>query len=104
MFADTLETIWTSRHEYESRVSRLISSIRSLLSDWQDSSLPSTYPEAKNESALFTEYKKTMKRTWVGQKADCAALLSNIQAKLKTYDMRSYEPPEGLRLVVGKRL
>ncbi|CAD6582316.1 MAG: hypothetical protein CYPHOPRED_001893 [Cyphobasidiales sp. Tagirdzhanova-0007] len=98
MFADTIETIWTSRNDYERRASLLLISVHNLLQTWTSSSLSLTYPEAKRESLDFIQYKKTTKRQWVGQKADCAGLLGNIGAKLKTYDMKLYVPPQGLRL------
>lgn len=72
-----------------------------MLSQWSDSRLSSTYAEAKKESHDFALYKKTLKRQWVGQKADLAGLLGNIATKLKTYEMRPYNPPPGLALVVS---
>lgn len=77
-----------------------MASIRSLLSTWSASTLSDTYPEAKRESADFIQYKKTLKRTWVGQKADLAGMLGNIATKLRTYEMKAYTPPDGLRVAV----
>lgn len=79
---------------------QLMSAIRALLQDWSSSKLSSTYSEAKRESADFSEYKKTVKRRWVGQKADLAGLLGNIALKLRTYDMRPYHPPAGCQPAV----
>lgn len=49
-------------------------------------------------------YKKTLKRQWVGQKADLTGLLGNIATKLKTYEMRPYVPPPELGLSVRSYL
>lgn len=81
--------------------SQLITATRTILSQWSQSGLSSTYAEAKQESHDFALYKKTLKRQWVGQKADLAGLLSNITTKLKTYNMRPYIPPPGLSLIVS---
>lgn len=124
MFADAVDTIWTSRNDYERRahevsfhstiktsmlvpekcpidLAQLITSIQSILAQWSESRLSSAYAEAKKESHDFALYKKTLKRQWVGQKADLAGLLGNITTKLKTYDMRLYVPPSGLSLTVS---
>jgi hypothetical protein len=80
---------------------QLVQAIRTTLDQWSDSQLSSTYAEAKRESHDFAQYKRTLKRQWVGQKADLAGMLSNICTKLKTYDMKPYIPPNGLALTVG---
>ncbi|KAK9898107.1 hypothetical protein P389DRAFT_65766 [Cystobasidium minutum MCA 4210] len=98
MFADAVEAIWTSRNDYERRARELITATHDILTQWSESSLSSTYTEAKQESHDFALYKKTLKRQWVGQKADLAGLLSNISTKLKTYNMKPYIPPPGLGL------
>lgn len=78
-----------------------MASIKEKLAEWSGARAPTTYPEAKRASQKFAEYKKTVKRDWVGQKAECAALLGNIAAKVKTYDMKDYQPPPGLTLNVN---
>lgn len=72
-----------------------------MLAQWSEYQLSSTYAEAKKESHDFALYKKTLKRQWVGQKADLAGLLGNIATKLKTYEMQPYVPPSGLGLSVN---
>lgn len=34
------------------------------------------------------------------EKVETAQLLGNVRVKLRTYGLRSYEPPEGLRVEV----
>jgi hypothetical protein len=60
-----------------------------------------SYPETKQRSADFTNYKNTDKRAWVTEKQDVDTLLGNIQTKLKTYDLAPYTPPAGLTLAVS---
>lgn len=37
-------------------------------------------------------YRRTDKKRWNKERSDLAELLLNIQTKLKTYSLRSYEP------------
>ena len=68
-----------------------------LLSQWSSAVLAAAYEQAKAEAHAFAEYKKGTKRNWVGQKADLAGLLGNISTKLRTYSMKPYIPPDGLK-------
>lgn len=77
-----------------------MAAIKSMLDSWVNSPPSSEYLAAKQESEDFATYKRTLKRTWVGHKADLAGLLGNISTKLKTYEMKPYEPPHGLSLLV----
>lgn len=55
-----------------------------------------TYVDAKEQSASFSQYKMSVKRTWVKEKADLMSLLGNIKTKLATYRLKDYEPPKEL--------
>lgn len=54
--------------------------------------------DAKQQSMKFAEYKRTLKRTWVAEKADLMSLLGNIKTKLGTYGLKDYTPPAHLSL------
>jgi len=45
-----------------------------------------------------------MKREWVAEKSDLAALLGNIKTKMSTYRLRPYNPPPELGLNVLERM
>jgi len=66
---------------------------------WANSNFDGSYSDAKRRSVEFNKYKNTEKREWVAEKSDLDTLLGNIQTKLKTYELQSYHPPEGLTLV-----
>lgn len=40
------------------------------------------------------------RREWMREKVETAQLLGNVRVKLRTYGLRGYEPPEGLRVEV----
>lgn len=79
-------------------MSVLLASMDETKRSWSLTTPPSTYPEAIAHLAGFAEYKKTTKRSWVRERQELAALYSNIQTKLRTYALRSWEPRTGLRL------
>jgi len=68
------------------------------LEEWKQVMIEGTYATAMKRSADFSEYKQTTKRDWVTEKQDLTSLLGNIQTKLKTYNLRLYQPPAGLGL------
>ncbi|KAI9614718.1 hypothetical protein H4Q26_009109 [Puccinia striiformis f. sp. tritici PST-130] len=74
-FVENLKSIWTSMNDYERRVTELMDEIRSTIG-----------------------IKQTTKRDWVAQKNEVAGLLGNIVTKLRTYNLRTYVPPDGLKL------
>ena len=76
----------------------LLSQLEETESSWSSATTPSTYLDAIAVLAQFAEYKKTRKREWVKERKGLVALYSNIQTKLKTYGLQSWEPKEGLRL------
>lgn len=68
---------------------------------WKSSRFDNSYTDAKRQSSEFIAYKNTEKRAWIAEKRDVDTLLGNIQTKLKTYNLATYVPPQGLTLVVG---
>ncbi|WAQ88391.1 hypothetical protein PtA15_9A518 [Puccinia triticina] len=97
-FVENLKSIWASTNDYEQRVTELMEEIRQTIATRLTSTLPSTYPLIKELAADFQKYKQTTKRDWVAQKNEVAGLLGNIVTKLRTYNLRTYVPPEGLKL------
>ncbi|KAG9035887.1 hypothetical protein FRB95_010290 [Tulasnella sp. JGI-2019a] len=121
-FAELMQSVWLSKNEYERRMRKLLSEIHTMLDDWSTadfsviptspspssstSKSPSleisvplkTYHALKEHSAAFQLYKQTKKRDWISEKSDLAMLFSNIQTKLKTYNLREYVPPPGLSI------
>jgi hypothetical protein len=88
-------------NDYERRVTELMDEIRQTIATRLTSTLPSTYPLIKELAADFQKYKQTTKRDWVAQKNEVAGLLGNIVTKLRTYNLRTYVPPDGLKLTVS---
>ncbi|ESK95226.1 actin cross-linking [Moniliophthora roreri MCA 2997] len=97
-FAELMQSVWVSRNDYERRIRLLLAALSDIQAKWLASTFTGSYIEAKAQSADFTIYKQTTKRTWVTEKQDVATLFGNVQTKLKTYGLREYVPPEGLAL------
>lgn len=97
-FAELMQSVWTSRNDYERRVRALLHSIADMQDVWAAKSFVGTYADAVQQSASFQNYKQTTKRSWVTEKQDVATLFGNVQTKLKTYGLREYVPPAGLSL------
>ncbi|KAF8321970.1 calponin homology domain-containing protein [Cantharellus anzutake] len=95
-FADLMMSVWASRNDYEARIRTLLAAMREKQDEWKQVMIEGTYATAMKRSADFVEYKQTVKRGWVTEKQDLASLLGNIQTKLKTYNLRPYQPPSGL--------
>ncbi|KAI8996744.1 calponin homology domain-containing protein [Gaertneriomyces semiglobifer] len=93
-----MQQSWDMQNDYERRVRTLIESIGNVETHWKRSSTFAGYTDARRQLHEFETYKSTTKRGWVAERRDLAALLGNIQTKLKTYNLRSYSPPEGLTL------
>jgi hypothetical protein len=91
----------TNKNDFERRMAALLMALDSTQSSWSTTPQPTTYSEAITHLSQFAEYKKTSKRAWVKERQELAALYSNIQTKLRTYSLRSWEPREGLRLAVS---
>lgn len=97
-FAEVMQSVCTSRNDFERRMAALLQALQETRAAWASAERPTSYPSAINHFALFNEYKKTTKRTWVRERQELAQLYGNIQTKLRTYSLRSWEPREGLRL------
>ncbi|WWD05463.1 hypothetical protein V865_003540 [Kwoniella europaea PYCC6329] len=97
-FAELMQGLWTNKNDFERRMTLLLSSLESTLHSWSLIPQSTTYPEAISHLNKFNEYKKTTKREYVKERQELAALYSNIQTKIKTYSLRSWEPVNGLRL------
>eukprot|EP00842_Homolaphlyctis_polyrhiza_P005238 jgi/Hompol1/5715/HPOL_004659-RA len=92
-----LQQAWEMQNEYERRVTELLTAIKSVQSTWGNASF-SGYPDARRQLAEFENYKATTKRAWVTERREIDTLLGNIQTKLKTYNLRPYNPPPGFTL------
>ncbi|KAI8814853.1 calponin homology domain-containing protein [Cladochytrium replicatum] len=94
-FGQVMQQVWEMEHDYERRVQAMIVNIQRIQATWSQSRF-SNYPDAKRQLTEFDLYKNTTKRGWVAEKRDLDTLLSNIQTKLKTYNLHLYSPPQGL--------
>ncbi|KAF8073885.1 actinin-like protein [Lyophyllum atratum] len=97
-FAELMQSVWVSRNDYERRIRLLLSALSETQDHWLAAAFSGSYADAKQQSADFTTYKQTRKRTWVTERQDVATLFGNVQTKLKTYGLREYVPPPGLAL------
>ncbi|KAG1774891.1 calponin homology domain-containing protein [Suillus placidus] len=97
-FAELMQSVWTSKNDYERRARALLHALSEVQKKWSTSRFTGSYTDAKEQSATFTTYKHTTKRTWVTERQDVTTLLGNIQTKLRTYGLREYIPPLGLAL------
>ncbi|KAG6853929.1 hypothetical protein C0991_012420 [Blastosporella zonata] len=97
-FAELMQSVWVSRNDYEYRIKLLLSALSETQAQWAATVFSGSYTDAKQQSADFTTYKQTTKRTWVTERQDVATLFGNVQTKLKTYGLREYVPPNGLAL------
>ncbi|KAL5482450.1 AIN1_2 [Sanghuangporus weigelae] len=97
-FADLMQSVWLSRNDYERRVRELLRALKEKQDEWASAQFDGTYAGVKAHSASFLNYKQTDKRAWVVERQDVATLFGNVQTKLKTYGLREYVPPPGLRL------
>ncbi|KAJ3282534.1 hypothetical protein HK104_010842 [Borealophlyctis nickersoniae] len=96
-FGQVMQQTWEMQNDYERRASQFISDTRNMQSVWSSSRF-SGYLDARRQLHEFETYKSTTKRGWVAEKRELDTLLGNIQTKLKTYNLRPYYPPAGLRI------
>lgn len=99
-FVNNMQGAWEMQSNYERRMRELLKSIKEQGLVWQDAKFEGTYVDAKRQATEFSAYKRGVKRQWVAEKSDLAALLGNIKTKMSTYRLRAYEPPPELRLSV----
>ena len=97
-FAELMQSVWTSKNDYERRVRELLRLMSDMQDVWAAKAFVGTYADAVQHSASFQNYKQTTKRSWVTEKQDVTTLFGNVQTKLKTYGLREYVPPAGLSL------
>lgn len=97
-FAEVMQSIMVTRNDFEKRMAALLAALAKQRQGWTAAEQPKSYPDAISQLSQFADYKKTSKRTWVRERQELAQLYSNIQTKLRTYSLRSWEPVEGLRL------
>lgn len=93
-----MQSILSTRTDFERRMDALLNSLRQTRAAWAAADRPTSYPDAIAHKTDFAEWKKTSKRSWVRERQELTQLYSNIQTKLRTYSLRSWEPREGLRL------
>ncbi|KAI4165658.1 MAG: hypothetical protein LQ342_000600 [Letrouitia transgressa] len=99
-FVTNMQGAWGMQNAFEKRMQDLLDEIRAQRLEWGAATFTGTYLDAKDHSNQFAFYKTSLKRKWVADKSDLAALLGNIKTKMSTYRLRPYEPPEHLRLDV----
>ena len=99
-FANVVKSAWEMRNDYEKRARALLANINEIQARWASATFDETYAVAKKQSVELTEYKNGVKREWVTEKRSLDTLLSNIQTKLKTYNLSLYSPPEDIALSV----
>ena len=102
-FVTNMQGAWGMQNAFEKRMRDLLDEIRAQREEWATATFTGTYLDAKDQSNQFSFYKTSLKRKWVAEKSDLAALLGNIKTKMSTYRLRPYEPPEDLRLDVLDR-
>ena len=93
-FGQVMHQAWEMQNDYERRVSELKTAIDKVQQVWSSGSF-SGYPDARRQLIEFETYKATTKREWVTERREIDTLLGNIQTKLKTYNLKPYNPPEG---------
>lgn len=98
-FADLVSSILLWQTDFDRRLALLLSALESTQASWSTASPATEYRAAITAMSDFAEYKKTSKRQWGREKQELGALYSNIQTKLRTYGLRSWEPREGRGLV-----
>ncbi|KAL8843686.1 MAG: hypothetical protein Q9176_001894 [Flavoplaca citrina] len=102
-FVTNMQGAWGMQNAFEKRMTKLLDEIRTQREEWSAAEFTGTYLDAKDQSNQFSFYKTSLKRKWVAEKSDLAALLGNIKTKMSTYRLRPYEPPQHLRLDVLDR-
>jgi hypothetical protein len=92
-----LQGSWEMQNDYEKRAQALINNLAQIQQFWNSCRF-NGYADAKRQLIEFEAYKATTKRSWVTEKRELDTLLSNIQTKLKTYNLRAYIPPAELSI------
>jgi Ca2+-binding EF-hand superfamily protein len=74
----------------------LLGGVSGKIDELGSAGLAGDFQGARAQNAEFREYKKGVKRQWVTEQNDLAALFTTIQAKLKSMNRPVYVPPHGL--------
>lgn len=102
-FVNNMQGAWEMQSAFERRMRALLKAIKEQGETWEQAEFAGTYTDAKQQLTDFSGYKRGLKRVWVAEKSDLAALLGNIKTKMSTYRLRAYEPPPDLRMEVLER-
>jgi hypothetical protein len=97
-FAELISSILLWQNDFERRLSLLHSALSTTRGIWSAALPPADYNLAISALSEFADYKKTSKRQWGREKQELGALYSNIQTKLRTYGLATWEPAEGKTL------
>ena len=94
-FVETMSELMLGIHDYERRMNALLDTIQERLTELEAPlSEARTYPTLVAARARLAGPRKQLS----GERLAVAALLRNVQTKLKTYGLRGYDPPEGLTI------
>ncbi|CEH16814.1 actinin-like protein [Ceraceosorus bombacis] len=95
-FADVMQSAWIMQQDYERRARELLAAMSAEEETWNRATFAGSYADARLQLSAFNAYKAGTKRVWVRERTDLAALLGNIQTKLRTYHLRPWSPSESL--------
>jgi hypothetical protein len=97
-FAEVMQSIFSACNDFEGRMAALLGALNQTRAGWASAERPTSYQEAIAHLSQFADWKKTGKRSRVRERQELSQLYSNIQTKLRTYALRSWEPSPGMRL------
>lgn len=83
---------------------QLLSNIDFTIANWSLSPSSDSYASLVSFRAEIDSYRSTHKPEWNSERMDLEDLLLNIQTKLKTYGLRSYDPEEAYSTAVSPLL
>lgn len=95
-FVSFMKAVQDMIHDYEERAAALVAWIGEKEGVYGQTPEVSEYQAVREMVAAFKEYRRSEKAGKVAEQSDLAALLSNIQIKLKSMNRPSYAPPAGL--------
>ncbi|KAG5363537.1 Alpha-actinin-like protein 1 [Yarrowia sp. B02] len=98
-FVEMTSSAYAMQSGYEERTRALLRAIATQKDKWEAAADPDqlAYAEVKQQTSEHATFKIKTKRDWTREKASLASLLGNIRTKLATYNLKEYNPPEGLR-------
>lgn len=95
-FVSFMKAVQDMIHDYEERAAALVAWIGEKEGVYGQAPEANEYQAVRELVAAFKEYRRSEKAGKVAEQSDLAALLSNIQIKLKSMNRPSYVPPAGL--------